>query len=383
MKEEPVGLVVLLSEPCDVEPGHESTKLRTAIDEARSRIEEYKEQQKKEELRATRAEKTIVSISAKVDFVDTMGNKNILQMKRGNLVWCVHYAESKEVDRTYGPISWNENTGKLTTDSGYSYKPDPEGLKKLEQHWTVSDLPVNAEQAKSQIVELQNAVEAVGQLVGGRINRNARDELFRTLRRDDKESWQTLIERKQGVPGLLGAYYAGKVKIANGPGLVHVEDKELCSHVDKLIRHYLGEEPILRTIPTLSFGSDENLLRRVFDDPRTQSDVVVKRVDGRGGNAVWVGAKLPREEFIAARPLVVEEPEAFIVQKYMPLSEVDGQMVDIRGPAFITSVDEELNGGPGVAVSPVLWGRGVPSEGSNGKVNISDCGFEFAIATAT
>eukprot|EP00928_Gymnodinium_smaydae_P056145 TRINITY_DN39574_c0_g1_i1.p1 TRINITY_DN39574_c0_g1~~TRINITY_DN39574_c0_g1_i1.p1 ORF type:complete len:819 (+),score=167.51 TRINITY_DN39574_c0_g1_i1:85-2541(+) len=382
MKEEPVGLVVLLSEPCDVEPGHESTKLRTAIEEARSRISDSIEVKKKEELKATRAEKTILSVSSKVDFLDTSGNKHVIQMKGTKLVWSINFKDSKETERNNGPLRWNESTSKISTSEGHSYKPDADGLKNLEQHWTISDLPINAELAKAQADDLRNAVEAVGQLVGGRINRNARDELFRILRRDDKESWQTLIEGKQGVAGLLGAYYAGRVKIANGPGLIHVEDKELCAHVDKLIKHYLGEEPILRTIPTLSFATEEDLIQRVFDDPKTQADVVVKRVDGRGGNAVWVGAKLPRADFLAARPLVVAEPEAFIVQRYTALSEVDGQMVDIRGPAFITSVDEELSGGPGVAVSPVLWGRGVPSEGSNGKVNISDAGFEFAIATA-
>merc|ERR1712093_752860 len=99
---------------------------------------------------------------------------------------------------------------------------------------------------------------------------------------------------KRGVPGLLGAYYAGRVKIVNGPGCGIIEDKELCSHVDKLVKHYLGEEPILRTIPTLSFAADDGLLSSVFDDPGTQENVVVKRVDGRCGDAVWVGAKLSR-----------------------------------------------------------------------------------------
>ena len=40
---EPVGLVVLLSEPTDVQPWHASTRLRTAIEEARQRIEAYEE----------------------------------------------------------------------------------------------------------------------------------------------------------------------------------------------------------------------------------------------------------------------------------------------------------------------------------------------------
>ena len=44
---------------------------------------------------------------------------------------------------------------------------------------------------------------------------------------------------------------------------------------------------------------------------------------------------------------------------------------------------EERDGeGDGVVVSGTLWGRGVPAEGSNGKVNISDKGFEFSVGVS-
>lgn len=382
-KGEPVGLVVLLSEPTDVEPGHRSTKLRSAIDEARSRIQSYEEEEKTEVLKAQRAEKTILSVKNKVEFLDTEGNKNSLNMKGDKLIWTWTDGNTKEYERIDGPIPWNASTSKMTFGDSFHYKPEPEGLKKLEQAWVLSDLPIEAEQARAAAAVLRSAVDAVGQVISGRVNETAREELFRVLRRDDKEGWQRLVKGKQGVPGLLEAYYKGQVKVANGPGLVLVEDKELCSHMDKIIRHYLNEEPILKTIPTISFATQSDLIEVVFDNPINQPNVVVKRVDGRGGNAVWVGAKLPREEFLAARPLVVAEPEAFIIQKYTALSQVDGQLTDLRGPAFLTSSDEMLSGGVGVAVSPVLWGRGVPAAGSNGKVNISDSGFEFCVATAS
>ncbi|CAL1138443.1 unnamed protein product, partial [Cladocopium goreaui] len=377
---EPVGLVVLLSEPTDVQPGHASTKLRSAIDEARQRIEAYEEMETKEKMKAARNEKSLVSVKSKVDFLDTEGNKSSLQMKGGKLIWTWTEKGTNQSERTQGPIRYNVATGKLTFGD-YHYKPDAEGLKKLEQQWELSNLPIEAQRAHLAARELRDAVE---QLSCGGLGdaKPAQNQLFRMLRADDKEGWQRLMEGKQGVPGLLEAYYKGRVKVANGPGLVLVEDKELCAYMDKLIQHYLGEEPILRTIPTRSFSTDPQLLHTVFDIPSNQSNVVVKRVDGRGGNAVWVGAKLPRNDFLAARPLVAAEPEAFIVQRYTALSKVDGQITDLRGPAFITSSDEPLSGGTGVAVSPVLWSRGVPADGSNGKVNISDAGFEFAVATA-
>lgn len=246
---------------------------------------------------------------------------------------------------------------------------------------TLDDLPMDAARAQAWVDELRAAVEKVGQLVGGRANPKAPEELYRLLRLHDKKGFERLFKGKRGVPGLLEAYYSGCVKISNGPGFVLLDDKELCAHSDKLVKYYLNEEPILKTIPTRSFATEPELIQTVFDDPRTQENVVVKRVDGRGGDAVWVGAKLSRTDFMAARALAEAEPDAFLVQKYTALSQVDGQLVDLRGPAFISSVGD-LSAGQGVSVSPVLWGRGVPEKGGNGKVNISDAGFQLTVATS-
>jgi len=392
VKEEPVGLLIFLSEAVYVHPEHESVKLRSAMTEARSRISAWEGLKQKEELKTKRAEVSMVAVTDTVELKDPEDDsKSFLYMKDGKLQWTIKNKQSKEVAQITGPLCWNHCTGKMSGCVGedeWEWKPDDAGMKALKQHWVLSEMPVNAENARAKAAELKAAVEAAGRLVDGCASSSAQQALFRLLGLDvqeDKEEWEGL-DIKMGMsslPGILDAYYAGQVKISNGPGYPMIEDKELGAHVGKLIQHYLGEEPILRTIPTLSFASDPGLLHSVFDDPRTQGNVVVKRVDGRGGDAVWVGAKLPRAEFLAARPLVAGEPEAFIVQKYTALSQVDEQLVDLRGPAFITSSGTIFSGGPGVGVSPVMWGRGLASKGCNGKVNISDAGFEFAIAIAS
>jgi uncharacterized circularly permuted ATP-grasp superfamily protein len=398
-KTEKVGLVILLSEPIDIDPGHEAVQLRAAIQEARNRASNYDLEMKALTLQAKHAEKSLISVNNKVSFTDVEGNKHWLHMVGGKvdkdtqklvggkLIWTVQdkpEKKAKDAERVEGPLIWNESTSKLSEKEqwkGWACKPDAAGLKELQKNWVLSDMPVSAEKVKAKAEELRSVAEAASLLVRGRVNGSARRELFRLLRQDDKEEWDRLFNGKQCIPGLFEAYYAGKVKIANGPGFEMIEDKELCAHVDKLVRHFLNEEPILSTLPTHSFGSDPGLVRSVFDVPDMQCDFVIKRVDGRGGDAVWVGAKISREDFLSARPLVEAEPESFIVQKYTPLSQVDGHLVDLRAPALITSCAEELSGRLGAGVSPVLWGRGVPAEGGNGKVNISDRGFEFAIAT--
>lgn len=193
-------------------------------------------------------------------------------------------------------------------------------------------------------------------------------------RKDFKEAFE------QGFSGILNCYFNGKVQIINGPGFDFLGDKLFCMFVASLIRFYLKEEPIISEIPTFSFADksgklDHSLFQAVFNDPFAQQRLVVKRVDGRGGDSVWVGPKISRDEFETVQTLIQAEPGAFIVQKYLALSIVDNQLVDLRNLANVTPKN--------IIVSDVLWGRGVPADNSNGKVNISDRGFEFAVCRAT
>lgn len=392
--EDRVGLVILLSEPTDVEAGHPSTKLRSCVAEARARIEDLEIKVDTETKKAARAKMTVVKVTQKMDLESSdKKTKSDLQMKGKDLVWTIRDAEGKEVDRMKGPLSWNDSINKLSgkrVSNGemFSCRFNEDTGKAFKKNWAASEynhLPIGAVVEKQKAEELQSAIEAIGQLVGGSFNHKAPAALMRLLRLEDKKEWTGRLAGRRGLPGLLGAYYAGNVKIANGPGFITVEDKELCAHVDKLIRFFLNEEPILKQVPTLSFGkgagANHELLHQVFDDPKAQENCVVKRVDGRGGDGVWVGAKLSRSDFLESRPQVENEPSAFIVQKYTCVSMVDGQIVDLRGPGIICSSSDEMSGGTGVAISPVLWGRGSDKNG-NGKVNISDKGFEFTVCTS-
>lgn len=187
-----------------------------------------------------------------------------------------------------------------------------------------------------------------------------------------------LITRYFQAKGLTEAILKGKVASNYSPGVDFIGDKEFYVYVEGLIRKYLKEEPILQNIPTERFslahagadgkpGVDTALMERVFSNPK---DYVVKAVDGRGGNAVWVGAKLPEADFQAVREKILADPDRFIVQKYTPLSLMDGKIVDIR---MISAVDPK-----GVFVSNTPWGRALPVDG-DGKVNLSASGREVAV----
>ena len=53
-----------------------------------------------------------------------------------------------------------------------------------------------------------------------------------------------------GVPGLMSAYQAGNVTLANAVGTGVADDKAVYSYMPEIVKFYLGEEPILKNVPT-------------------------------------------------------------------------------------------------------------------------------------
>src|SRR5690242_10352345 len=53
-----------------------------------------------------------------------------------------------------------------------------------------------------------------------------------------------------GVPGLMSAYAAGNITLANAVGTGIADDKAIYSYMPDVVKFYLGEEPILKNVPT-------------------------------------------------------------------------------------------------------------------------------------
>ena len=85
---------------------------------------------------------------------------------------------------------------------------------------------------------------------------------------------------------------------------------------------------------------------------------------------MWIGRKLKKTEIAELKKKIQADPGAYISQRYMALSRVNDNIVDLR---LLTQIlpDE-------IIVSNVPWGRGLPADG-NGKVNLSGNGREFAV----
>ncbi|MBI2606533.1 MAG: circularly permuted type 2 ATP-grasp protein [Deltaproteobacteria bacterium] len=181
------------------------------------------------------------------------------------------------------------------------------------------------------------------------------------------------LDRWYGVPGLFQAAAEGKVRLSSNPGLEFLGDKEFYMYVEDLIRFYLGEEPILRNVASRTFGKTVNG-KRVLDEELFKTvrenfqKYVIKPADGRGGEGIFVGPKDDPTKLAAILEKARANFDGTILQEYMPLSELEGYIVDQRLLA-------DVNMAAGVLVADSPWGRA--SKGS--KVNISVDGKVTAV----
>jgi len=119
-----------------------------------------------------------------------------------------------------------------------------------------------------------------------------------------------------GVPGLVRAWKAGKVAIANAPGSGVADDKVVYAFVPDMIRYYLGEEPAVASVKTYLCmrPRDRDYVLENLDK------LVVKPANESGGYGMLVGphsTKAERREF--AR-LIEESPRNYIAQPTLALS---------------------------------------------------------------
>ena len=119
-----------------------------------------------------------------------------------------------------------------------------------------------------------------------------------------------------GVPGLMRAWRAGNVAIANAPGAGFADDKLIYSYVPDIIRFYLDQEPILPNVPTYRC-IDETDRSYVLAN---LANLVVKPVNESGGYGMLIGPAASRAELDKFDALVRNQPRTYIAQPVLNLS---------------------------------------------------------------
>jgi uncharacterized circularly permuted ATP-grasp superfamily protein len=175
------------------------------------------------------------------------------------------------------------------------------------------------------------------------------DVIYRRLDDDflDPEAFKK--DSMLGVRGLLRAYQAGRVTLANAIGTGVADDKSIYPYVPEMIRFYLDEAPILNNVPTYMCRKPDDLAY-VLDNI---ADLVVKETHGAGGYGMLVGPASTKAEIATFKKIVEAHPDKYIAQPTLALSTcpifvesgIAPRHLDLR--PFVLSNKDEVRMVPG------------------------------------
>jgi uncharacterized circularly permuted ATP-grasp superfamily protein len=167
-------------------------------------------------------------------------------------------------------------------------------------------------------------------------------------RRIDDDFLDPTVFRKDsvlGVPGIMRAYQAGNVALANAVGTGVADDKVIYYFVPKMIEYYLGQDPILPNVPTF-LASEESDRKYILEH---LPELVVKAANESGGYGMLMGPSATKEEIASFRDKIIEDPRNFIAQPVVSLSRsptycedvMEGRHIDLR-PYIICGDDVKI-----------------------------------------
>jgi len=175
------------------------------------------------------------------------------------------------------------------------------------------------------------------------------DVIYRRINDDflDPEAFRP--DSQLGVAGLMRAYYAGNVALANAIGTGVCDDKAVYAYMPRVIRYYLDQAPVLPNVETHICREPESL-RYTLD---YLDRLVVKPVGEAGGYGITIGPTASRAELEECRAKLLADPANYVSQPCIDLSVaptlVDGGVkprhVDLRPFAITGASSWVLPGG--------------------------------------
>jgi len=119
-----------------------------------------------------------------------------------------------------------------------------------------------------------------------------------------------------GVKGLMRAWRAGNVGIANAPGAGVADDKVVYAFIPKVIKYYLDQEPIIPNVPSYlcMYEADKDYVLANLDK------LVVKPANESGGYGMLIGPRASAEERAQFAELIKANPRNYMAQPTLALS---------------------------------------------------------------
>lgn len=163
-----------------------------------------------------------------------------------------------------------------------------------------------------------------------------------------------------GVPGLLAAARAGNVTLANAIGNGAADDKAIYCFVPDLIRHYLGDEPLIDNVATYRLWEPDQLA----EASGRLDELVIKPVAGSGGYGIVIGPSADDQTLAAAREAILADPRGWIAQEVVQLSRIPTLTGEGLGPRHVDLRPFVISRPDGVEVMPGGLTRVALEEGS-------------------
>ena len=142
------------------------------------------------------------------------------------------------------------------------------------------------------------------------------DVIYRRIDDDFLDPLTFRPDSTLGVPGLMHAYRSGNITLANAVGTGVADDKAVYSYMPEIVRFYLGEEPILKNVPTWRCREPDSLAYVL----EHLDELVVKEVAGSGGYGMLVGPAADKATRDAFALKIKADPAEFIAQPTLALS---------------------------------------------------------------
>lgn len=160
------------------------------------------------------------------------------------------------------------------------------------------------------------------------------DVIYRRIDDDFLDPLSFRADSFLGIPGIMDVYRAGRVSLANAPGTGIADDKVIYAYVPKIIKYYMGEDPILPNVPTYVCWDDKDREHVLQNLER----LVVKSANESGGYGMLVGPHSTAGERSAFANAIKANPRNYIAQPTVALSRVptivgdhfEGRHVDLR-----------------------------------------------------
>ncbi|MCC0055855.1 MAG: circularly permuted type 2 ATP-grasp protein [Rhodobiaceae bacterium] len=169
------------------------------------------------------------------------------------------------------------------------------------------------------------------------------DVIYRRLDDDFLDPLAFRPDSALGVPGLIAAYRAGNVTLANAVGTGIADDKAIYSYMPEIVRFYTGSDALLKNVPTYRCREAESLSYVLDHLP----ELVVKEVHGSGGYGMLVGPAADKKTIDEFAKRLKAKPDNYIAQPTLSLTTtptfveqgIAPRHVDLR-PFVLTGADK-------------------------------------------